>query len=471
MKASKTVIALSVFLMTGAALFGADGKYEATWESLDSRPTPKWWIDAKFGIFVHWGLYSVPAYSPTGGKDVYSCYAEWYQGQLIRTNANVLAHHAAYYGKAPYANFATQFTARNFNPDYWAELFRRAGAKYAVLTAKHHDGYALWPTVISPYYNSVALGPGRDIAKEFTTAMRSAGLRSGFYFSLIEYANPLYPGKIRGAPSYGPEALPMKEWARRVNLSQMRDLVMRYHPDIIWPDGAWDWPAEEQLSAEFLAWLFNESPVRETVAVNDRWGKGMNGHHGGHYTTEYGDGEDGAKNKIGDEVHPWEECRGIGKSFGFNMMETPDEYMTSAKCIEVLVDVASRGGNLLLNVGPTADGRIPAIMQDRLMAMGHWLDVNGNAIYGTRKWKHARMNIGKSRVYFTAKGRRIYAIVFGTNDKSLKFADIGGVERVSLLGYEGDVEWRQEGNDVAVTMPSDPPEEVALALLLEKGDR
>ena len=432
MKAIGVSLVLSV-----VALSGSGARYEATWESLDARPVPQWWTDAKFGIFVHWGPYSVPAYAPTDEGSVYECYAEWYQGKMLQGKAKFLEHHARHYGKAPYANFAAQFKAENFDADAWADLFRRAGAKYAVLTSKHHDGYALWPSPESPYYNSVVLGSGRDLAGEFTAAMKKAGLRSGFYFSVMEYANPLY---VQGDTNV---------WSLTVNLPQMKELVERYKADIIWPDGEWDRPDAAWHSTEFLSWLYNESSMRDTVVVNDRWGKGCRGRHGGHYTTEYGnvEGESGS----GEIMHPWEECRGIGRSFGFNRHETPDHYMSREQCIETLVQTVSAGGNLLLNVGPTADGRIPAIMQDRLLAMGQWLQVNGEAIYATHR---SPVRAGEKRVYLTEKGNALYAIDFRRDGKSFRIENAGGVRAVTLLGSSAGVPFSHDGNALVVTPPA-----------------
>ena len=435
------------------------GKYAPNWASLDARPTPQWWVDAKFGIFVHWGPYSVPAYSPMSGKDDYANYAEWYAGQLMRTNAEVVAYHKRMYGNVPYANLAAQFKAENFDPAKWAALFKKAGARYAVLTSKHHDGYALWPSPESPYYNSVALGSGRDLCGEFASAMRKEGLKCGFYYSLLEHGNARYPLKVRYVPAWGKDALPMKEWARTMNIPQLKELAERYRADILWPDGDWDWPAEDQRSEEFLAWLFNESNVRDTIVVNDRWGHKNRGKHGGHYTTEYGAGADGIKGHDSDAVHPWEECRGIGKSFGFNRMETTADYMSREKCIETLVDVASRGGNLLLNVGPTADGRIPAIMEDRLLAIGRWLELNGEAIYGTTRWAKADPSLRKQGIYFTRKGAAIYLIFTHWPQAEITIPSIGKVRDVSPLGFSAKVAWRQEGDGLVLSVPPAVPAE------------
>ena len=422
--------------------------FEAKWESLDKRPVPQWWRDAKFGIFVHWGPYAVPAYAPADSNDVDMCYAEWYQGRLLRGKEDFVAHHANLYGSAPYANFAASFRAENFNARDWADLFRKAGAKYAVLTSKHHDGYALWPSAVTPYYNSVSLGSGRDLAGEFTREMKAAGLKSGFYFSLLEYANPLYPKNFLGRKDAS--SLTMKEWARHVNIPQMKELVERYEADILWPDGEWDAPSEDQLSEEFLAWLYNESRMRDTIVVNDRWGKGARGHHGGHYTTEYA-AETGDTAGIS-ETHPWEECRGIGRSFGYNRYEGCEQYMSREKCVETLVSVVAAGGNLLLNVGPTADGRIPPVMQDRLLAIGRWLSVNGEAIYGTTKWPAAPKDAGK-RIYFTMKRDAIYMIVFESNGESVRIPGFSGVVDVKMLGSNRKMDFEAVDGTVVVKLP------------------
>ena len=443
-------------------------RYDPTWESLDRRPVPRWWTEAKFGIFVHWGPYAVPAYAPSDSNNVYACYSEWYQGRSLSGHKSFLEHHARYYANAPYGNFAAAFKAEHFDPKAWADLFRRAGAKYTVLTSKHHDGYALWPSPESPYYNAVAIGSGRDLAGEFTAAMKAAGLKSGFYFSLLEYANPLYPKNLLKRTDVRP--LEMKDWARRVNLPQMKELVENYGADIVWTDGEWDWSDKDHLSEEFLAWLYNDSRMRATVVVNDRWGAGVRGRHGGHYTTEYAF-EGGDQAGLSD-VHPWEECRGIGRSFGYNRFENEQDYMSREKCIETLVAIVSAGGNLLLNVGPMADGRMPAIMQDRLLAMGRWLAVNGEAIYATTRWPDADKALRTSRVYFTQKGKSVYMTVFGHPGVAVTVPKIGALGSVTLLGSSQKIGWTPAGEGVMVEMPrflpGESPCESAIVFKLER---
>ena len=429
--------------------FSVFASYEAKWSSLDSRPVPQWWSDAKFGIFIHWGIYAVPSYAPTDSDAGHGsiCYSEWYHGRLLLKEKVFQNHHAKVYGNAPYANFASSFRAENFNPGQWAKLFRKSGAKYVVLTSKHHDGYALWPSVRTPYFNSVSIGPGRDICAELGDAVRAEGLRYGFYYSLYEYANPLCTTNFLNRSDVSP--LPGRDWAMHMNIPQLKELVERYRADIIWPDGEWDFTDKELRSEEFLAWLYNESPVRDSVVVNDRWGKGCRGHHGGHFTTEYGSVD--GNGEAGEVRHPWEECRGIGRSFGYNRFETAADCMTSEEIIELLAKTVSGGGNLLLDIGPTADGLIPPLMEERLLAVGRWLGEYGDAIYGTVR-AH-RISAQDNRTYVTRKNNCAYVMVFGAGIRTVRIECAGLVDAVESLGSGSGrkVEWRMEDGGVVLT--------------------
>ena len=429
-------------------------EYTAEWASLDSRPNPSWFSEAKFGIFIHWGVYSVPSWGPRGQ------YAEWYWERVTRDGADGpwRTHHREMYGEDfDYRDFAPKFGAELFDADHWANIFKRSGARYVVLTSKHHDGYALWPAPKTEGWNSVDVGPGRDLCGELSNAVRNAGLHMGFYYSLHDWFHPDYaPGDPNGARD-------IDKYVEEYMLPQMKDLVLRYEPDIIWPDGEWTAPAEKWRSKEFLAWLFNESPVRDRVAVNDRWGVGLRSSHGGFFTTEYG--EVGAGIELG-RGRDWEECRGMGHSFGYNRNETIDDYMTVAECIKLLVDTVSRGGNLLLNIGPTADGRIPVIMEDRLIRMGEWLRINGDAIYGTHAW---RVNSEQGFVYYTAKGDKLFAICTNLPDGKLVLESVEPTDdtTVRLLGSDLLLEWENDGGrlklDLAQICPSQLAGKIAFA--------
>lgn len=344
--------------------------FQPNWNSLDQRPVPEWWQDGKFGIFIHWGVYSVPGFTAKGN------YAEWYQHSLTNNSHNgmVQQYHRINFGERSYYDLADDFHAELFNPDEWAQLFERAGAKYVVLTSKHHDGFCLWPSQEASKswgfpWSANLRGPKRDVLGDLFTALNKTTVKPGLYYSLYEWYNPLW--------QFDPA-----RYARDHAMPQLYDLVQRYNPWVVWADGDWDATPEVWRSPEFLAWLYNESPVRDRVVVNDRWGSGVRFKHGGIYTPEY-------QPDMDFEDHAWEESRGMGFSYGYNRAENAWDYNSAQSMILHLVDKASRGGNFLLDIGPDAHGQIPPIMQDRLLEIGKWLQINGEAIYGTRRWRSA----------------------------------------------------------------------------------
>ncbi len=212
-------------------------------------------------------------------------------------------------------------------------------------------------------WNAVEIGPKRDLLGDLSEAVRRKGLRMGYYYSLYEWYNPLW-------------LYDKARYVREHMFPQFKDLVMHYKPSIIFSDGEWELPSADWHSAELLAWLYNDSPVKDEVVVDDRWGSDTRHKHGGYWTTEYTAGMSGVE-------HPWEESRGMGVSYGYNRAEDLNIYHTGRELVFILVDTVSRGGNLLLDIGPKADGTIPVVMEERLTQMGNWLKVNGEAIYGT----------------------------------------------------------------------------------------
>ena len=453
--------------------------YDATWESLDRRPTPAWFTDVKFGIFIHWGVYSVPAYAPVIPGRL--AYAEWYWNALTNgrkpgtTNpvqTGTWEYHQKRYGPDfPYQDFAPQFHAELFDPEHWASVFERSGARYVVLTSKHHEGFALWPSKEASAtwgrpWNAVEIGPHRDLLGDLTAAVRRHNVRMGFYYSLYEWYNPLYLAD-------------KQRYVREHMFPQFKDAVTRYKPSIIFSDGEWDLTSAEWHSPELLAWLFNESPARDEVVIDDRWGKDTRHKHGGYWTTEYTAGMSGMD-------HPWEESRGMGFSYGYNRAERAEHYHTARQLVAMLVDLVSRGGNLLLDIGPAADGTIPPIMEERLLQIGSWLHINGDAIYGTKPWKTTRQWVrgqaaqvaynkefestydvstlidpapGKPGIeaFFTAKGRDVYAILPRWPGRQLQITE-GGLQpkSVSLLGSSSPVRFKTTGASVTLDLPDLP---------------
>jgi alpha-L-fucosidase len=480
MNTTITRIAVSAMaLVTAALLLAPDSHanethYEPNWASLDQRPMPEWYLDAKFGVFIHWGVYSVPAWGKVGE------YAEWYWSHVASDkpeDAVWREFHAKNYGaNFNYQDFAPRFTAELFDAKQWVDLFARAGIKYVVPTSKHHEGFALWPSAEASRtwgrpWNAVEIGPKRDLLGELAEATRARGLKFGFYYSLYEWFNPLW----------------LKDRARYVTehmTPQFKDVVTRYQPSIIFSDGEWEMPSKDWKSEELLAWLFNESPCKGEVVVNDRWGKECRFKHGGYWTTEYAAG-------LKDGAHPWEESRGMAYSYGLNRAERVDDYKTAREFILVLIDLVSRGGNLLLDIGPAADGTIPPIMEQRLLEIGDWLKVNGEAIYGTRaagrscqwtegtrpKQEYGRFMVKYSlleqvgqapkngfavkQVFFTRKPDAIYSITAGWPGKQLVLHGVRAPAdaKVTMLGVPGTLKTATAGDALAITTPDLGPEE------------
>jgi alpha-L-fucosidase len=454
-------------------LAATPGPYAAAWASLDQRPMPEWYADAKLGVFIHWGVYAVPAWGAKGE------YAEWYWQRLMSGKSEDAAwreFHRRTYGEAfDYRDFAPRFTAELFDAKRWADLFARSGAKYVVPTSKHHDGFALWPSAEADRawgrpWNATGVGPKRDLLGELAEATRARGLKFGFYFSLYEWFNPLW---LADRGRYVEEHL----------IPQFKDVVTRYEPAIIFSDGEWEITSAEWRSEELLAWLFNESRSKDEVVVNDRWGSDTRHRHGGYWTTEYAAG-------LRDGSHPWEENRGMGFSYGLNRAERIEDYKTGRELVLLLVDLVSRGGNLLLNVGPAADGTIPPLMEERLLEIGAWLSVNGEAIYGTRpagrpcQWttgkrprqefgeykvayalldqvgQHAKDGRAVKQVFYTQKPGALYAITAGWPGGELALEDVRAPENpvVTLLGVSGRLAAEVKNGKLVIRPPRLDPE-------------
>jgi len=451
-------------------------KFDANWESLNTRKIPAWFNQDKFGIFIHWGVYSVPAYAPAIRNNGYS-YAEWYWHRLYEKQKDFTAFHDKNYGSSfAYTQFEPMFKAEMFEPDQWADLFKKSGAKYVVLTSKHHDGYSLWNSQEADKnwnrpWNSVTGTPHRDLLGDLTNSVRNAGLKMGYYYSLYEWFNPMWLHD-------------KKAYVEKHMIPQFKDLVTKYKPSIIFSDGEWDLSDTAWQSPKILAWLFNESPVKDQVVVNDRWGNNTREkNHGAMYTTsEYGSGMDASI--------VWEESQGVGLSYGYNRNEQLKDYKSSYELILMLCDLVSRGGNFLLDIGPDADGNIPVIMQQRLTDMGDWLNINGEAIYGTTAWTQAsqwsdgimpnkkgasfmsdyrvadlvvpKKDSAYIESFFTKKGNDFYCIL-PSYKKSITIKNIqlpANIES-SILGSQTKIKWKQKGKNVFVDLSQLQPGDIS----------
>lgn len=439
----------------------ADGPYQATTESLRRHKPPQWFDDAKFGIFIHWGPYAVAGYhewfvefmSPGAGFGFnyggppYTAAQGRYSDEVFR--ANVREHGRQYmlenWGEDfEYDQFLPMFKAEKFDPDAWARLFRDSGAKYVVLTAKHGDEFAMWPSQYTER-NSVKMGPRRDVVGELTETVRTAGMKMGLYH------NTTY--------SFWDQRYPGRDWVDYMN-DTIKELVDMYQPDIVWGDvrtgplrdrNGRPLGTEYWNSKEVIAYIYNHSKNPEDVVVNDRWGVEPDGTYlGDFYTPE-------RSNIRSIREEKWELCDSLDpQSWGYNRTLNEGRYMTSNELVDYLVDIVSKNGNLLINIGPAPDGTIPEVMQRTLRNAGEWLALNGEAIYGTTYWE--TFEDGDFR--FTAKDGVLYAIALQwPEEERVTLTSLAGrsVKSVEMLGLDEKVRFSQNDRGLTIVMPRQRP--------------
>jgi alpha-L-fucosidase len=303
----------------------ASAQYTPNWDSLDARPLPAWYDQAKFGIFIHWGVFSVPSY---GGGETGKGASEWFwwDWEGAKESWAVDFMERNYLATFTYPDFAPQFKAELFSPGDWAQTIMDSGAKYVVLTSKHHEGWTNWPSNTSWNWNAMAEGPHMDLVGSLAQAISAyPALRFGLYFSQFEWFNPVYLSDKAGG-------FKTQNYVAEVSMRQMHEIVEQYKPQVVWSDGDWEAPYTYWNSTEFLAWLYNESPVKDEVVVNDRWGQGCACHHGGFYTCS----DRYSPHTL--QKHKWENAMTIDKySWGFRREATIDQYLSIEELVSELV--------------------------------------------------------------------------------------------------------------------------------------
>ncbi len=439
-------------------------KYAPSWDSLRKHTVPDWYEDAKLGIFIHWGLYSVPAWAPPTGelgkvdfkKWFYqNPYAEWYLNTLRLKGSPTYEHHVATYGKDfDYYQFANTFNekTKGWHPDEWASLFGSTGAKYVVLTTKHHDGFRLWPSeVTNPHANGRQLSARRDLVGDLTSAVRRKGMKMGLYYSGgLDWTFTSEP--IASMQDLYARIPQTEEYAHYAD-AHWRELIRRYQPAVMWNDIGY--PKLGKLP-DIFADYYNTVPGG---VINNR------------FSVEFSDfttPEYAKYDKITEKK--WESCRGLGFSFGYNQQEGPEQVIAPDKLVALLVDIVSKNGNLLLNVGPRPDGSISDIQTDRLRKLGHWMAVNGEGIHGTRPWvRPSAMGSDGSDLRFTKKGDSVYAFfLHRPQGNTLTIPAVYAREgtQISILGSNAKATYQQQGTDVKLKVDGSLPETYALGIKL-----
>jgi alpha-L-fucosidase len=443
--------------------YGGAVPYEPTLESLRGHPVPPWFANAKFGIFIHWGVFSIPAWAPTTGgmfdqPDPFrnTPYTEWYLNSLALDGSPVQAHHRETYGGGyPYDAFAPEWkeAIAGWDPTIWADLFEAAGARYVVLVTKHHDGFLLWP---SAHPNPFKDGwhSERDLVGELGEAVRARGLTYGLYYSggLDWTFGGLGIDSMRSLVA----AIPQSEEYGRYADAHWRELIERYDPAVLWNDIGYP---EAGNSPQLFADYYNAHP---DGVVNNRFdflGVAGGTAHADFTTPEYAQMDDIT-------AHKWEACRGIGHSFGLNRNAPDDDLLTVDALVHLLADIVSKNGNLLLNVGPAADGRVPHAQAERLLGLGWWLRVNGEAIFDTTPWTRAVGSTAEGfEVRFTHANGAVYVIVLGRPaTRAITIRDFVAGSEIEMLGHHAPLDWRSNGGDLEVTLPAVPIDTPAVVL-------
>ena len=424
------------------------------WDRL-KRPVPSWFPDAKFGIFVHWGAYSVPAWAePVGELGAvedqvwfrHNPYAEWYWNTIRLEDSPARMHHRETYDDAPYDDFLDAWEAREFDPADWAKLFADAGAQYVIPTTKHHDGIALWDAPGTGTRNTVRRGPHRDLVSAIERAVHGAGLRFGAYYS----------GGLDWSVSHFPaldthDALRLHRprdaaYAAYAYL-HVKDLIDRYRPDVLWNDIEWPDAGKHGTSLGLLELMEHYYHRVPDGVVNDRWGDT----HWDFKTSEYQFHLDSEQSAM------WENCRGVGLSFGYNQLESADHLLDGDGLIKQLVDVVSRGGNFLLNVGPTAEGLIPAGQRTPLEKLGAWMKLGGDGIYGTRPVPNDVAQPSQEPwARWSQKGGRAWVVVDASGPTELPARPQALELRSAALAGGGPVAARAQDGRILVDLPPGP---------------
>jgi alpha-L-fucosidase len=440
------------------------------------RPTPLWYDDVKLGIFVHWGLYSAPGWAITSGTldDVPSrlgwkvwfrdnAYAEWYANSLKIAESPTAQFHRSHYGDTGYYDFIPTFNEaiQKWDPAEWGELFKSAGAGYVILTTKHHDGFCLWPSR-APHPTLGDFHASRDIVGELATAVRNQGIRFGTYYSGgLDWS--VNPQPIEDIVDLGKTVIQEPGYVAYAD-AHWRELMDRYDTSVLWNDIAY--PRCSGLTG-IVDDFYRRTP---DGLVNDRF---KDFDPGGTFTylaqpdmltPEYTSFSEKREEK-------WETNRGIGYSFGYNHAEDEANFIPIETLIRLFVDIVSKNGNMLLNVGPRADGSIQEGQVLRVRALGEWLAINGDAIYGTRPWQVAEGTTDQGiDVRFTQKGEALYATLLGQPSPGpITLNGLGAVPETTatLLGTDAPVQVETREDAIIVTIPDAVAVRPAHALRLQ----
>ena len=467
-------------------------EYAPTWESLKTHNTPQWFLDAKFGIYFHWGVYSVPAYK-----------TEWYSHYMYEKDHPIHQYHVENYGplnEFGYKDFIPMFTASKFNAEVWIDLFQKAGARFVGPVTEHADGFAMWDSSLTEW-DAMDMGPKRDIVGELEKAVRKTDMKfiTTFHHQWLwswyttwdettDASNPEYEGlygpKLESSefafnelnPTYKANDKFANRW-----ISRVKEVIKKYNPDLVYFDNKLN-ILDEEYRLDFLQFYYNHGDKRDQQVVCT---------YKGHDIPAGAAVLDLERSRMSEKAEfPWLTDDSIDWGSWCDVQD-PD-YKTTNRIIDFLVDVVSKNGCVLLNVTPTADGEIPKPVQERLLEIGNWLETNGEAIYGTRPFsiygegpqqiveghlsEHQNKDATAKDIRFTTKGDVLYAIVLDWPGKKLVINTLGKssghldqeITNVECLGSVEKISWTHNEDDLTIYMPEDKPGQHAYAFRISQ---
>ena len=461
-----------------------NGKWKPNGKSIDTHKCPEWFEDAKFGIFIDWGLWSIASWAPK--RENGAMYPDWYETRMY-SNFNSKSHfwgYRSYHIKNWGENFERDhfiplFQAKKFDAKNLIKIFKDAGAKYIVPFNKHHSGFCLWDCSFT-LRDTVDMGPRRDIVKEIVDECAENSLKFGFYFSLTEWEYPVLDkdGKMHNfswgkLQPYTPDMeykasgkIAVNDYVKEYLIPQAVEFFKKYSPDIMWYDGEWGVPAKELGCYDISAYFYNINEGKKEVAINDRYGDGepdeiagqftkrkrnwLRTIRGDFFTDEFGDTSERIDPS---KHHAWEACRGISQSYGNNWQDNASNVLSAKEFISMFADMVARGGNLLLLVNLDGQGAIPEIQKQRLLDIGTWLKKYGKAIYSTR----IIAPFATEDVAYTQSkdGKTVYAII--KNPKAENVLQISPKANAKILeiSKNRNLEWEKQSDKILVKLPSE----------------